>query len=127
MYNCVFALDIAAYNNQSCTGIEPTLLSSAEELIQIVLSTRPRKHMFNRKNWDIYIDDLKILPQARKSWMSSTKSSIDCVSTVQARWKTKWLFNSTAGFLAGADWKKITLIWKDWEGKLITYLILFWF
>ena len=48
-------LNIDAHNDQVCTEIESAILSSAQELKQSALTTRPRRHFSNRNNRE-YID-----------------------------------------------------------------------
>ena len=99
-YNRIYVLGIKSLNDQSCRGIEPTLLSSAEGLKQSASTTRPRRHFSNRNKGKYIEDHLTLLPLARKSsWMSSKISSIDWISTFQFRWSTKWLFTSNTGKL----------------------------
>ena len=77
---CVF--DINAHNDQSCTGIEPALLSSTIELTRTALTIWPRKprgELNNEKYTDIYKyieiwDKGLIVPQRRTRWRYESKT-----------------------------------------------------
>ena len=55
MYNRICVFEIINHIDQGCTGIEPVLLSLAEEKKQSALTTQPRKHIPSRNNGK-YVD-----------------------------------------------------------------------
>ena len=54
-YNRICVLDVNAYNDHSCTGIEPATLPSEERLKQNALAFRLRIHSTNQSNGK-YVD-----------------------------------------------------------------------
>ena len=53
-YNRIDVFDIIAHNEQSCTGIEPFLLSSAERLQRSVLAFGATDSLREQKQREIY-------------------------------------------------------------------------
>ena len=94
IHNRIYVFDIHANNDVGCTGIEPAVSSSAEELNQNVLTIQPRKFS-GELNIGKYIDrrsnDVVTL---QTLWMICKKSGIDCISSAQVRWNIKLLFTS---------------------------------
>ena len=65
-----------------------------------------------------------ILPLARKSWMISKNSNIDCISTAQVRWCIEQLFNWNTSncsrcWVEKKKKKEKTLASEDWINSFI--------
>ena len=73
-YNRICVLDINAQNDQSCTGIEPALQSSTEELNQSALTTSLRGPWASRNSWK-HIKGHSYLLENHE-WAVNTRASI---------------------------------------------------